>query len=184
VRWYADRGLPPRINVPLPVCAGVGAALTARGWAAAPPTLVLTAPVATVLAAAPARADLPPVRLAERPDDRWLEIVTARKRGLPAAALHVLTAAPAVRFAVAGDHLAVARGAVAGGFLQLALLEVAEPARRQGLARHVTRALAEWGRSAGAGTAFLQVESGNAAALVLYDSLGFKPHHEYVTRSR
>jgi GNAT superfamily N-acetyltransferase len=182
-RWYADRDLPARINVPLPVCAGIDAALTARGWAASPPTLVLTAPVATVLAAAPARADLPPVRLAERPDDGWLEIVAARKGDLPAEAMHVLTAAPAVRFAVAGDHLAVARGAAADGFLQLGLLEVAEPARRQGLARHVTRALAEWGRSTGAGTAFLQVESGNAAALALYGSLGFKPHHEYVTRT-
>jgi ribosomal protein S18 acetylase RimI-like enzyme len=77
----------------------------------------------------------------------------------------------------------VARGAVVRDFLHLALVEVAEPARGRGLAQHVTRALAQWGRSAGAGTAFLQVEAHNAAAVGLYAKLGFTTHHPYVTRT-
>jgi ribosomal protein S18 acetylase RimI-like enzyme len=68
-------------------------------------------------------------------------------------------------------------------FLHLALVEVAEPARGRGLAQHVTRALAQWGRGAGAGTAFLQVEAHNAAAVGLYAKLGFSTHHPYVTRT-
>ncbi len=183
VRWYAERGLPARINVPLPVCAALDAALTARGWARSPDILVQTAPVAAILAAAPPRADLPPVRLAPAPDDDWLAVVTTRKSGLPAAAWHVLTAPPAVRFASVGRNVAVARGAVVDGRLHLGLLEVADHARRQGLARHVTRALAEWGAAEGAGTGFLQVDSTNTAAVGLYASLGFTTHHEYVTRT-
>jgi N-acetylglutamate synthase len=197
VRWYAATGLPARINVPLPLRAGLDRALTARGWARAPETLVMTAPLATVLAATPPRPDLPPVRLDPEPDAAWLAVVAARKRGLPAAARHVLTAPPAVRFAsvdrdpaaqpvgaATGQRLsAVARGAVVEAYLHLALLEVAEPARRQGLARHVTRALVEWAADSGAGTAFLQVESGNTAARQLYRGLGFTVHHTYVTRT-
>ena len=181
--WYRARGLAPRINVPLPLCADLDAALDARGWARSVPTLVQTAPIATVLAGAGPRPDLPPVRLDPAPDDAWLAVVARRKGGLPDAARHVLTAAPLVACASVDRDLAVARGAVVRDFLHLALVEVAEPARGRGLARHVTRALAEWGRSEGAGTAFLQVESTNLPAVTLYGSLGFRTHHPYVTRT-
>jgi ribosomal protein S18 acetylase RimI-like enzyme len=194
VDWYRRHGLPARINVPLPLGNALDAALTARGWTRSVPTLVLTARLPL---AVEERADLPPVRLATEPDDAWLAVVAARKGGLPPAARHVLTAAPQVVFASVNlrltgpaqvpahddGHRAVARGALAGGYLQVALLEVAPEARRQGLATHVTRALAQWGREHGGGTAFLQVESTNAAALALYGRLGFTVHHEYVTRT-
>jgi N-acetylglutamate synthase len=181
--WYRARGLPPRINVPLPLRADLDAALDARGWARSVPTLVQTAPIAAVLAAAPPRPDLPPVRLDPTPDDAWLAVVARRKGELPDAAHHVITAARRVVCASVARDRAVARGAVIRDFLHLALVEVAEPARGQGLARHVTRALAEWGRSEGAGTAFLQVESTNLPAITLYSSLGFRTHHPYVTRT-
>ena len=183
VAWYRDRQLNPQFNLPLPVCASLDAALTARGWARSQPTLVLTARLATILAATEERPELPPVRLDPEPDDGWLAMVSARKGGLPPAARHVLTAAPAVVFASVDPELAVARGALAGGFLQVALLEVAPEARRRGLAQHVTRALVNWAGKTGGGTAFLQVESTNAAALALYGRLGFTVHHEYVTRT-
>ena len=181
VDWYAARGLPARFNVPLPLCAPLDAALTARGWARSPDVLVMSAPLAAVLAG-PDRDGLPPVRLDAVPDDAWLAVVAARKRGLPAAALEVLTGPPQVRFATVED-LAVARGAVVDGWLHLSLLEVAERARRQGLGRHITRALAAWAASSGAGTAFLQVEERNTAARALYGGMGFTTHHTYVTRT-
>ena len=181
--WYAAHGLPARMNVPLPLCAPLDAALDARGWARSMPSLVLTAKLAAVMAAAPPQPDLPPVRLDRAPTAAWLAVVAGRKGGLPPAAHHVLTAARPVRFAAVEEDRAIGRGAVVDGHLHIALLEVAETARRRGLARHVTRALAEWGASEGAGTAFLQVESANAPALALYASLGFTKHHEYVTRT-
>ncbi|ASW56647.1 GNAT family N-acetyltransferase [Plantactinospora sp. KBS50] len=55
--WYAERGLPALVNVPLPLAAPVGAALDRRGWRARPPVLVQTAPLATIRTAAPPAAD-------------------------------------------------------------------------------------------------------------------------------
>ncbi|HEY2948813.1 MAG TPA: GNAT family N-acetyltransferase [Micromonosporaceae bacterium] len=187
-RWYSARGLPPRINVPLPLAAAVNAELDARGWQTAPPVLVQTAPLTTILDAAPARPDLPPVRLANRPSPDWLAIAGARKGSPPATAASVLTAVAEVRFAHVyaeeGPLLAIARGTITGGgrWLGLVLIEVVPSARRRGLANHVVRSLAQWAAGRGATDAFLQVEDHNAAAVALYDRLGFTTHHRYLTR--
>ena len=49
--------------------------------------------------------------------------------------------------------------------------------RRQGLARRVLAALAEWGAEQGATTLWLHVETDNEAAVALYESLGLRVHH-------
>jgi len=199
-RWYAARDQPALINVPLPLAARVDAVLAERGWPTRPPVLVQTAPLAAVLDAVPERGDLPAVDLRAAPAPAWLDLVAARKAGggpsvLPASARHVLTRVDQVRFAhvYAGaergrreaDLLAVARGAVTGQgrWLGITLVEVVPDARRRGLARHLTAALARWASSLGATDAFLQVEEHNAPARALYERLGFTTHHTYVTRS-
>jgi GNAT superfamily N-acetyltransferase len=191
-RWYAERGQPAIINVPLPLAAPVGVALDERGWSSRTLTLVQTAPLAALLDALPERPDLPPVVLTPTPSDAWLAIAAGRKGGpdatLPAAAHHVLTAVDRVRFAhvygESGELVAIARATVtgAGRWLGVVLVEVVPAARRRGLARHVVRALAEWGLGAGARDAFLQVEERNTAAATLYARLGFRTHHTYLTR--
>jgi GNAT superfamily N-acetyltransferase len=187
--WYRDRQLPPKITVPLPLLARLDAELDRRGWTASPPTLVRTAPLATMLAGTPARPDLAPVQLSSAPTPEWLAVAAARKKSLPDVALKVLTAVAHVRFAhwygQSGALLATARGVVADPerrYLGVGLVEVAEPARRRGLAKHLMRALAEWAVDLGARDAYLQVEEHNSAAVALYDSLGFATHHTYVTR--
>lgn len=176
--WYARRGLPVKITVPLPVGRRVAAALTAAGWTAQPLVLVQTAPIAGLAEADPA------VVLTTGPTPDFLRLVAARKQSLPAAALRVLTGATA-RFAEVraedGTLLALARGAVTGDWLHLGLVEVVESARRRGLARAVSRALGAWAAGAGAARAVLQVEQHNAAAVALYQGLGFRTHHTYVT---
>ncbi|MEN3307715.1 MAG: N-acetylglutamate synthase [Micromonosporaceae bacterium] len=187
--WYASRGLPARINVPLPLAAQVDAALDERGWDRSPTTLVQAAPLAAVLAG-DGGPDLPPVALAAAPAPDWLAMVADRKNGLPPAAVHLLTAPPLVTFAAVrapdGTLLAAARGAVTLHRLHLGLVEVAPPARRRGLARHVVRALAAWAAGLGeaaAHTAYLQVPEQNQPAVALYARLGFGTHHTYVTRT-
>jgi ribosomal protein S18 acetylase RimI-like enzyme len=178
-RWYAARGLPARINVPLPLAGAVDAALDRAGWDRSRPTLVQTARLADL------GADEPDVRLDPTPTPEWLAVAAARKGGLPPQAVRVLTGPDQVRFATVGDGaqpLATARGAVVSGFLHLSLVEVAEPARRRGLAGRVTRALAGWAAAAGAHTALLQVQDDNPPAIALYARLGFTTHHSYVTR--
>jgi N-acetylglutamate synthase len=191
-RWYAHRGLPPRMNVPLPLAAPVAAVLDQRGWRSGPLVVVQTVRLADLLAATPARPDLPPVDLPRTPPPDWLDVVTARKGGrsgtLPPAALHVLMAVDEVRFAnvsADGNVRAVARGTVTGQgrWLGLSLIEVAPRARRTGLARQLIGALARWAADIGATDAYLQVEEENAPALELYDRLGFTTHHTYATRS-
>ncbi|GAA1763967.1 GNAT family N-acetyltransferase [Luedemannella helvata] len=184
--WYAGRGLRPGISVPMPVCRAVLDELLARGWEAWPTTLVQTASLDTVLATAPARADLPAVSLHPAPSPAWLAAVAGRKGSLPAAAHRLLTGAAGVRFAEVYDGTelaALARGALStdGEWLVFSLVEVSEAHRRRGLAQHVARALAQWAVAQGARRAALQVLEENVAALSLYARLGFTTHHPYVT---
>jgi N-acetylglutamate synthase len=190
-RWYADRRLPARMNVPLPLAAPVAALLDERGWGSGPLVVVQTVRLADLLDAAPPRPDLPAVDLSPVPTPDWLDVVTARKghgaTALPAAARHVLTAVDDVRFArvhADGDLVAVGRGTVTGRgrWLGLSLIEVMPQGRRIGLARQLVGALARWAANLGATDVYLQVEEGNAPALALYDRLRFATHHTYATR--
>jgi N-acetylglutamate synthase len=185
VAWYRERGLPPAIAVPLPLRAGLDAELDRRGWVAEKPTLVMTAALAAL--DPPRRAE--PVRMDRTPAPEWLAVAAARKGSLPEVALRVLTGVPDVRFPIVdgpgGAAVATARGVVADPrrwWLGLTLLEVAPAARRQGFARHVVGALADWARELGATQAYLQVEAANTAARALYARLGFTVHHRYVHR--
>ena len=56
-------------------------------------------------------------------------------------------------------------------------LHVAPEHRRQGLARAVMATLLEWGAEQGATTVWLHVETGNAPAIALYESMGLAEHH-------
>lgn len=178
VAFYRERRALPKISVPLPVRRDVARHLEAASWVAQPTVLVQTA---SLEAAAPAH----PVELLPGPSPELLELVAARKHGLPPAADHVLTSVPYVRFAQAraadGTLVAGARGAVVDDWLHLGLVEVVPRARRQGLARALWAALAGWAREAGATRAVLQVEERNEAAARLYASVGFRTHHTYVT---
>ena len=178
--WYRGRGLLPKITVPLPLRRDVARELT--GWTAQPLVLV------QVAALDPAEAPAVPVRLEEHPTPDFLAIVRARKESLPDAALSVLTAVPAVRFAEVRDDdgslLAITRGAVVEDWLHIGTVEVLPAARRRGLAVAAYQGLAQWATSLGARRAFLQVEERNEAAVALYARLGFTTHHTYVTYNR
>ncbi|MFY1654745.1 GNAT family N-acetyltransferase [Solwaraspora sp. WMMB762] len=206
--WYAERGLPAQVNVPLPAAAEVAGELARRGWRSGPLVLVQTVPLADLLArtAGPGEDPAggspdgspggaggspdggPTVRLDHAPSPEWLALVAARKSAgdpLPAAARRLLTDAPQVRFAhlyADGQLVAIARGAVDADhrWCQIALLEVQPAARRRGHATRVLRAVGRWAADElAAPTAFLQVEQHNPAT-ALYARLGFTTHHVYL----
>jgi len=187
-QWYAARGQRPMINTPMPLAAPVNAALVARGWTARPLTLVQTAAVPALVADAAARRDLPPVELADTPADAWYAMVAEHKGALPAVARQLLTGVPDVVFASVRDEdgglLAIGRGAVTGPdrWLGVSLVQTAPAARRRGLGQHLVRALAGWATQRGATRAYLQVEERNTGASALYQGLGFRTHHTYLTR--
>ncbi|HEY1175591.1 MAG TPA: GNAT family N-acetyltransferase [Phytomonospora sp.] len=176
--WYRRRGLIPAFSVPLPYARRFGAELEELGWTGNAPTHVMTRSLADW--PSPDRPDLPPVAIGQAPNMDFLNMVSARRGSLPQIALSVLTGAPRTGFAtlrVDGEPLAIARGAVSDGWLGMSLVEVAEPARRRGIATYVIDALVQW---AGADNAYLQVESFNEGAIALYERLGFTLHHTYV----
>ncbi|WP_422771686.1 GNAT family N-acetyltransferase [Plantactinospora sp. WMMC1484] len=122
-RWYAERGRPAMVNVPLPLAAPVGAALDARGWSARPLVLVQTAPLTAILDAVPPRPELPAPELAETPTPGWYALAARRKAkqsrdhagpdaanraGAPRPAATPLGGGPAVELPDAARHILTA----------------------------------------------------------------------------
>ena len=184
--WYAERGLPLRLQIPTEARRLLDAELGERGWAASPDVAVMAARLdALTLPAAEG------VQLADHPDEGWLE----RYRdgaGRDDAARRVLTRHDAVVFASVtreGETVAIGRGVVDAGsrggdrWLGVSAVEVAPGHRRTGLARAVVAALRDWAAGLGATRGYLQVSSDNAAALALYRGIGFWHHHEYRYRT-
>ena len=187
-RWYADRGLPMRFQVPLPACAELDSALAELGWTTSDRNHVLTAPISAVLAAVPDRDDLPVLVVEAVPSPTWLRLYRYRGAPPPPVALRQLVQAdhPVFMSIRDGDEpLAIARGALGSGWIGITAVEVAESVRRRGLGTHIVRELCALAATAGpdpAHSAYLQVQTGNAAALALYDRLGFTRHHDYQYR--
>lgn len=70
-------------------------------------------------------------------------------------------------------------GAVHDGTAMVHAIETASAFRRQGLARHMLRALAHWAQSHGAGSLCLAVTRANTGANALYSSIGMAPVGKY-----
>ncbi|MER5785477.1 GNAT family N-acetyltransferase [Streptomyces mobaraensis] len=174
--WYHERGLPARVQVTTGDPAEderLDAELAARGWTGERYALMRTAALAPV---ADAVADVGRVLLSRDPDEAWLNAYGRVEN--PGAARAVLAGGPSV-WCASVPGAAIGRCVVDGRWAGFAALEVSPEHRRQGLATLVMAALARRALDEGASAAYLQVETGNAGALALYDRLGFTTHHAY-----
>jgi len=192
--WYRARALTPMIAVPLPLdgaeVPGKDSALRSldnqlseRKWATRPgPAYVMTAAVDAV-AAAPALPDGTAFRVDAEPDDAWLGMYHHRgQQRPPPVSMSVLMSAPSQVFASirAGDEvLAVARLSIADDWAGITAVEVNPAHRRRGLGTTITLAVCAEAARLAARCVFLQVETGNAAALGLYERCGFSYSHRY-----
>ncbi|MDQ6873916.1 MAG: GNAT family N-acetyltransferase [Actinomycetota bacterium] len=185
--WYARRGLAPRFQLPLPLCAALDAELSDRDWSAYNPTLVRVAEVAAVRAAAPAVAALPIPNLQARPSRRWLAAYHYRGgRELPPVAARIMSAAVDPIFAtveVAGTVAGIARAVVDDGWCGITALEILPDWRRRGVGRHLVGAVVSWAAGRGARRVYLQVAEDNGPAHAMYDRLGFVTSHRYHYRT-
>jgi ribosomal protein S18 acetylase RimI-like enzyme len=184
---YAQHGLPAIFRLSPLAPAAADAELAAAGYTAFDPSLVLWKPELPVAGAAPAApAQDITVDIAAAPTAAWLEGFAAANGVAPRHhALHhamVSAIAPAAAFATVreqglaiGFGLAVAEGG-AVGFYDIV---IAPERRGRGHGRTLMEALMQWGRTAGAHQAYLQVRAENPAALRLYAELGFRELYRY-----
>lgn len=84
---------------------------------------------------------------------------------------------------VKNEVVACGLGVVEGDYLGLFDIVTAAKHRRKGYASELTRSLIAWGRDLGAQFAYLQVMESNAAAIQLYQGLGFQDIYRYWYRA-
>lgn len=98
----------------------------------------------------------------------------------PDVAQAILEGPATVAFLSIGDPItAIGRVVVSGEWAGMSCVEVDPAHRRQGLARRVVESGLAWAREQGADKAYLQIKTGNDAAMALYAPYGFTTHHSY-----
>ena len=182
--FYLARDLPALAQVV--VGSDEEADLLTGGWRDARPgeaptsfQVASVAQVARRLRGLPSRDDAPEAVVTDRVDDRWLA-TDERARRHQDTATAVLEGPEVVAFVMLGDPvLARGRVSLADDWAGITDVWVSPDRRRRGLAVEVVRELVGRAAEQGATTAYLQVRGDNAAAIGLYDRLGFVTHHEY-----
>jgi GNAT superfamily N-acetyltransferase len=154
------------------------AALARRGYTVVDPVLIYAATLADLAAAAPPPMTTfphwPPLEIAV---DLWAEGGIDAQR---LAVIHRVQGAKSAILARASDRVAgVAFVAAHAGIAMLHALEVTPPLRRQGSARHILQAAAQWAGGVGATRLGLAVTRANAAACTLYASFGMRVVGQY-----
>jgi ribosomal protein S18 acetylase RimI-like enzyme len=183
-KWYADRDLPLKVQVPLPARRLLDSALGDRDFWGDPEAHVLVARV-DMLDVSSAVEDF---EIRETPDEGWFAGYHYRGRAeLPRGARELITRHDRALFLSVRDGdrtIAIGRGAVDDGWLGITAVEVAPDHRRRGLARRVLAGLVVAGQERhDARRVYLQVESTNQPAISLYLGAGFWHHHDYRYRT-
>ncbi|HEX3956696.1 MAG TPA: GNAT family N-acetyltransferase [Trebonia sp.] len=197
--WYRVRGLPAMLAVPMRIPGpssprhALDDHLAERAWSLrAAPAFVMTADLrphgltGAPGGLSPSPPPMPPgtgLRMDSEPDGAWLGRYHYRGQELPPVARELLMSAVWQRFASirdsSGAPVAIARLSVADGWAGITAVEVSAAHRRQGIGSLITRAVCAEAARQGVERVFLQVETGNAAALALYERNGFRYSHRY-----
>ncbi len=173
--FYRERDLPPRFRILSFLPAELDDLLARRGYERESETRTLCAPD---LAGAVIDAETDIVAL---PTKEWIDGVAAVQRRSRAeretcarilARLSIPVAFAAARNAQ-GEAVSFAYAGLTDGRICIESVATRADHRGQGFARKTVSALMAWGRTQGAGTAVLQVQAENRAAIRLYQGLGF-----------
>ena len=184
--WYAARGLPPLFHVDLPQSGEaadqpLGLVLLDRGYTAVAPTVVMTGASSDI---EPLRDGAAPVHVSAALEPDWLVAYEKQRPTQPGATEQLLTGSPGQLFLSTTDRSsdisALARMAIHPGWAGLQALWVEPSQRGRGLGRTVLHAAGMLARQRRISSLYLQVEVENDAAIGLYESEGFRPHHTYV----
>lgn len=181
-RLYRKHRQPAIFRVPSFVAAAIDPPLAARGYLAEGETCVLHGAMAQLHP----RSD-PEVRLAAHAGSDWLAAMAALQRhdsGQRVTYRRVVRAialpAAFAALQIDGRIVALAYGTVHDRLMCYESVITDPRWRRQGLARRIIAALADWARNQGAEGACLQVVADNAPAVTLYKQFGLNTElHRY-----
>jgi len=196
---YAARGLPTIFKITDAESQEmIDEELEARGYARIDETAVMTLDLSAFAAGgggeAGAHGAFPggvcEFRISERFEVSWIDAFCAcskseARRGTIERILANVSAGTIVASAVyGGEIVGCGYGAMDRGWVGLFDIVVRADARRKGVGEGVVRAILEGAAGSGAGRAYLQVVSGNAAAESLYDKFGFEENYRYWYRRK
>ena len=176
---YARHGLPAIFRLTPLAPDEADETLKAAGYRFVDPSIVMTAPLDD-------DGPIDGVAINAVPTPEWCagfaaasdvapDVREVHDRMLASIALPAAFATIAEDGAPAGYGIAVTERGRTGLFD----IVVVDAARGRGLGRKLTGALLHWGRSQGAGSAYLQVQGDNAVARSLYERLGFTEAYRY-----
>ncbi len=176
--WYRAQGLVPTFQLYEGVDPAVVAELDRRGYGNRIGSLIMVAELEAVDRPAPPSGR--DVRLSTGADGGFDDLVGDRDR------LDEMTDAALERcfVTVSGGHelLGGGLGMVDQDWVGVFAMKTLPHARRSGVARLVLGGIVDAARERGAGRGWLQVEPDNAAAIALYERIGFVRVHEYTYR--
>lgn len=184
---YKRAGIPPMVRITPLASPGVDDALAAAGWEVFDRTTVMAAPLVDKVKGQ--GLDSAAVVLSEEPSPAWIEGAAEAYEfedwqrdvlGLIVANIRVRTAFATVY--VDRDPVGYGLAVAERGHVGLYDLAVSPDARGKGVGTRMVTSLMHWGRSHGAGTAYLQVRDTNAGARALYARLGFVDVYHYHCR--
>ena len=176
-RRYRAEGLKTVLRLPqVPAFDDLRAELAARGYAQVKPTLVQTAPLASVAARAAVHAE---VALAGTPGADWEQVFLGEgfDPADGASRLAILRRGTHSLFASVrreGSTVAVGAACLSHGWCGIHAMRTLPAWRGRGFATAIVGALLAAARERGVTRTFLQVEQANASARSLYAGLGYE----------
>ncbi|NIJ13166.1 GNAT superfamily N-acetyltransferase [Saccharomonospora amisosensis] len=177
-RYYADRGAQARFQITARAAPeGLDELLAERGYRRHGLMSLRAARTCRVLERA--ESGSPCLRLEERPTRAWFETWHAVSgtdpdpRGEWELLRRALALSAYACVLAGGEVVAVGRAVVDTGWAGVFGMATRARARGRGAARGVLAALARWAEANGADHMYLQVERDNAAAVRLYEGMGF-----------
>lgn len=182
-RWYAERALPPTMQVsPAAWPDDLDARLARRGWIVDSPSEVWTALAAVVAKRCPDAT--PPPAIADRPDAAWLDFaygdLPPARRTARAGIVGRIERQAAFASIVEGGRLVACGFAVAdAGWAGIFSMRTDPERRGRGLGARILGVLARWAVARSAGRLYLQVDADNTPALGLYRKSGFGLAYAY-----
>jgi len=175
IKIYRDKGLTPTFTLPLPIYQELDEYLESQGWQIKVGAQFLIKDIDSIATEMFSQNDF---EILDHPSQAWLGLQSDHRLE------NLMQRYPAKYGLIkSGESVkAVGRIATLGTWAMATRLFVDPSHRGKGLAQQLMLRLMAAAKEDGATKIGLQVDLENAAALALYDSMGFRLHHKYVYR--